>query len=31
MDTDSFTFYVKTEYFYEDIVDDVEKWFYIKL
>ena len=31
MDTDSFIFYVKTEYFYEDIADDVEKWFYIKL
>ena len=27
MDTDSFIFYVKTEDFYEDIADDVEKWF----
>ena len=27
MDTDSFIFYVKTEDFYENIADDVEKWF----
>ena len=27
MDTDSFIFYVKTENFYEDIADDVNKWF----
>ena len=27
MDTDGFIFYVKTEEFYEDIADDVEKWF----
>ena len=27
MDTDSFVFHIKTEDFYEDIVDDVEKWF----
>ena len=27
MDTDSFIIYIKTEYFYEDIADDVEKWF----
>ena len=25
MDTDSFIFYIKTEEFYEDIADDVEK------
>ena len=27
MDTDSFIFYVKTEYFFEDIANNVEKWF----
>ena len=27
MDTDSFIIYIKTEYFYEDIADDVEKRF----
>ena len=27
MDTDSFIFHVKTEDFYEDIADNVEKWF----
>ena len=27
MDTDSFIIYIKTEYFYEDVADDVEKWF----
>ena len=27
MDTDSFIIHIKTEDFYEDIVDDVEKWF----
>ena len=27
MDTDSFIFYVKTEDFYENIADGVEKWF----
>ena len=27
MDTDSFIFYIKTEDFYEDITDDVEKGF----
>ena len=27
MDTDSFVFHITTENFYEDIVDDVEKWF----
>ena len=26
-ETDSFVIYVKTEYFYEDIADDVKKWF----
>ena len=26
-DTDSFTIHVKTEDFYKDIVDDVDKWF----
>ena len=26
-DTDSFVIYIKTKDFYEDIVDDVEKWF----
>ena len=26
-DTDSFILYIKTEDFYEDIVDDVEEWF----
>ena len=27
MDTDSFVIYIKTEDFYEDIAEDVEKWF----
>ena len=27
MDTESFVIYMKTEYFYKDIADDVEKWF----
>ena len=27
IDTDSFIFYIKTEDFYEDIANDVEKWF----
>ena len=27
MDTDSFAFHIKTEDFYEDIINDVEKWF----
>ena len=27
MDTDSFVIHIKTEDFYEDISDDVEKWF----
>ena len=27
IDTDSFIIYIKTEDFYEDIADDVEKWF----
>ena len=27
MDTDSFIIHIKTEDFYEDIVNDVEKWF----
>ena len=27
MDTDSFAIYVKTKDFYEDIIDDVKKWF----
>ena len=27
MNTDSFVIYVKTEDFYEDIADDVKKWF----
>ena len=26
-DTDSFAIYVKTKDFYEDIIDDVKKWF----
>ena len=26
-DTDSFVIHIKTEYFYEDIANDVEKWF----
>ena len=26
-DTDSFIIYIKTEYFFEDISSDVEKWF----
>ena len=27
MDTDSFVIHIKTEDFYEDIANDVEKWF----
>ena len=27
MDTESFVIYVKSEDFYEDIADDVKKWF----
>ena len=27
MDTNSFVIHIKTEDFYEDISDDVEKWF----
>ena len=27
MDTDSFAIHIKTEDFYEDIINDVEKWF----
>ena len=27
MDTDSFVIHIKTENLYEDIADDVEKWF----
>ena len=27
MDTDSFVIHIKTEYFYKDIANDVEKWF----
>ena len=27
MDTDSFVIHIKTEDFYEDNADDVEKWF----
>ena len=27
MDTDSFVIHIRTEDFYEDIADDVEKWF----
>ena len=27
MDTDSFVIHIKIEDFYEDIADDVEKWF----
>ena len=27
MDTDSFIIYIKTEVFYEDIANDIEKWF----
>ena len=27
MDTDSFVIYIKTEDFYEDIANDIEKWF----
>ena len=27
MDTDSFVIYIKTEDFYEDIADDIKKWF----
>ena len=27
MDTDGFVIHIKTEYFYEDITDDIEKWF----
>ena len=28
MDTDSFIIQIKTEHFYKDIANDVEKWFY---
>ena len=28
MDTDSFAIHIKTEEFYEDIVNDVEKWLF---
>ena len=28
MDTDSFVIYIKTEDFYKDIANDVEKWFH---
>ena len=28
MDTDSLIFHIKTEDFYKDIADDVEKWFH---
>ena len=27
MDTDSFAIYIKTEYFYRDIANDIKKWF----
>ena len=27
MDTDSFIIYIKTEKFFQDIFNDVEKWF----
>ena len=27
MDTDRVFFHIKTEYFYEDIANDVEEWF----
>ena len=27
MDTDSFIIHIKTEYFYEDFANDIEKWF----
>ena len=27
MDTNSFAMYIKTEYFYKDISDDVDRWF----
>ena len=27
MDTDSFVISIKTEYFYKDIANDVERWF----
>ena len=27
MDTDSFVIYIETEYFYQDIAGDVERWF----
>ena len=26
-DTDNFTIYIKTEYFYKDITNNVEEWF----
>ena len=26
-DTDNFTIYIKTEYFYRDITNNVEEWF----
>ena len=28
MDTDSFSIHIKTEDFYKDIANDVEKWFF---
>ena len=28
MDADSFVFYIKTKDFYEDIANDVQKWFH---
>ena len=28
MDTDSFAIHIKTEEFYEDIVNDVKKWLF---
>ena len=31
MDTDSFIMHIKTENFYKDIANDVERWFYISL
>ena len=27
MGTESFVIHIKTEYFYEDVADDTEKWF----
>ena len=28
MDTESYVIYIKTEDFYEDIANDIEKWFH---